>query len=172
MKFYEINSEIQATLDAYLEIDGNLVDSETGEVLEEAAAVAVAQRLEELQVAKEEKLESIACWIKGMDAEEAAIKAEEKNLAARRKALENKRDRIFQFLQRMLDGEKISSPRVKVSYRKTTSVNILNLSEIPTSYKRVKTIEEPDKNAIKEAIKAGETVPGAELVDGVSMSIK
>ena len=172
MKFYEINSEIQATLDAYLEIDGNLVDSETGEVLEEAAAVAVAQRLEELQVAKEEKLESIACWIKGLDAEEAAIKAEEKNLAARRKALENKRDRIFQFLQRMLDGEKISSPRVKVSYRKTTSVNILNLSEIPTSYKRVKTIEEPDKNAIKEAIKAGETVPGAELVDGVSMSIK
>lgn len=173
MKFYEIEQKLDEILSKYAYFDAEtLVNPETGEIVEEEEAQRVFSELEDLQMEKEQKLENIACWIKGMDAEEAAIKVEEKNLATRRKTLENKRNRIFEFLQRMLDGAKINSPRVKVNYRKTTSVNVIDLAEIPKNFKRVKVTEEADKAAIKEAFKAGEPVPGAELVEGVSMSIK
>ena len=172
MKLYEINQALESILSNYLYFGDSFVDAETGEVLEDDAAKVMLTELNDLQMAREEKLENLACWIKSMDADVAAIKNEEKNLAQRRKSLENKRERIFTFLYQSLDGEKINSPRVKVSYRKTAAVDVFNMSEIPDAFKRIKTIEEPDKTAIKEAIKAGEEVPGAALVERLSMSIK
>ena len=59
---YEINSEILACLEA--------VDLETGELLE-------WERLEELQVEKEQKLEGVALYIKDLLGDAAKIKAEE-----------------------------------------------------------------------------------------------
>lgn len=172
MKLYEINSALESILSNYLYFGDAMVDAETGEVLEDEAAALVIKELNDLQLAKSEKLENIACWIKGMDADITAMKTEEKNLSARRKALENKRERVFNWLYESLDGEKITSPRVKVSYRKTAAVDVFNMSEIPDAFKRIKTIEEPDKTAIKEAIKAGDEVPGAALVEHLNMSIK
>ena len=172
MKLYEINQALESILSNYLYFGDSFVDAETGEVLEEDAAKAVLAELNDLQMAREEKLENLACWIKSMDADVAAIKNEEKNLAQRRRSLENKRERIFTFLYQNLDGEKINSPRVKVSYRKTASVDVFNMADLPDEYRRVKITEEADKTAIKEAIKAGEEVSGATLVERLSMSIK
>lgn len=172
MKLYEINSALESILSNYLYFGDTMVDAETGEVLEDEAAALVIKELNDLQLAKSEKLENIACWIKGMDADITAMKTEEKNLSARRKALENKRERVFNWLYESLDGEKITSPRVKVSYRKTTSVEVTDLSEIPDTFRRVKVTEEADKAAIKDAYKAGELVPGTQLVERLSMSIK
>ena len=172
MKLYEINQALESILSNYLYFGDSFVDAETGEVLEEDAANMVLSELNNLQMAREEKLENLACWIKGMDADVAAMKNEEKNLTQRRKSLENKRERIFNFLYENLNGEKITSPRVKVSYRKTAAVEITDLSEIPDTFRRVKITEEADKTAIKEAIKAGDEVPGATLVERLSMSIK
>ena len=172
MKLYEINQALESILSNYLYFGDSFVDAETGEVLEDEAAEVVLAELRNLQMAREEKLENLACWIKGMDADVVAMKNEEKNLTQRRKSLENKRERIFNFLYENLNGEKITSPRVKVSYRKTAAVDVFNMSEIPDAFKRIKTIEEPDKTAIKEAIKAGDEVPGAALVERLSMSIK
>lgn len=172
MKLYEINQALESILSNYLYFGDSFVDAETGEVLEDEAAEVVLAELRNLQMAREEKLENLACWIKGMDADVVAMKNEEKNLTQRRKSLENKRERIFNFLYENLNGEKITSPRVKVSYRKTAAVDVFNMSEIPDAFKRIKTIEEPDKTAIKEAIKDGDEVPGAALVERLSMSIK
>lgn len=173
MKLYEINSALDAILSNYLYFGDTMVDADTGEVLDDDAAALVIKELDDLQLAREEKLENIACWVKGMDADVNALKAEEKNLSARRKALENKRERVFAWLYENLNGEKISSPRVKVSYRKTQSVDVVDLSAIPDSYIRIKTIEEPDKTAIKENYKqTGEVVPGTQIVERLSMSIK
>lgn len=173
MKLHEINQALEDILNDYIYLDDDqIVDANTGEVLEGSEADEVINRLLDLQMEREIKLENIACWVKGLDAEVNAIKDEEKNLGARRRSLERKRERIFTFLYQSLDGEKINSPRVKVSYRKTAAVDVFNMSEIPDAFKRIKTIEEPDKTAIKEAIKAGEEVPGAALVERLSMSIK
>lgn len=173
MKFYEINKGLDEILTRFIFLDDDqVVDADTGEILADTEADVIMAELENLQMAKEEKRENIACWIKGMDAEVAAIKEEEKRLALRRKMLENKRERIFNFLFMELNGDKVSSPRVKVSYRKTTSVEVTNMDELPDEYRRVKITEEADKTAIKEAFKAGVPVVGAKLVERLSMSIK
>ena len=65
-----------------------LVDPETGEIMD-------GEAFDQLQMERETKLENIALWIKNLKAENAAIRQEEKALAERRKAGENKVERIF-----------------------------------------------------------------------------
>ena len=50
----------------------NLVDEETGEVVD-------IEALEALEMERDKKVSNIACWIKQLDAEAEAIKAEKKN---------------------------------------------------------------------------------------------
>ena len=57
-----------------------------------------------------------------------------------------------------------------ISFRKTTSVDVQDLEVLPDEYVKVK--KEADKTAIKQAIKLGVIVPGAELVNGRSMTIR
>ena len=59
---YEIN---QAIIDCMVEN----TDMETGEILD-------VQQLDALQMQLEDKLEGIGCWIKNLEAEAAAYKAE------------------------------------------------------------------------------------------------
>ena len=61
----------------------NLVDEETGEVVD-------IEALEALEMERDRKVSNIACWIKQLDAEAEAIKAEKKKLADRQTAKENK----------------------------------------------------------------------------------
>ncbi len=51
------------------------------------------------------------------------------------------------------------------------SVKVIDSNEIPSEYIEVKVTEQPDKTAIKNALKAGEKVKGAELVAGESSLI-
>lgn len=160
MKLYEINAELEALLEQ--------VDSETGELTCDMDA------LEALMIARDEKLEGMALYVKNMDAEAAAIKAEEKALADRRKALESKAERTRVFLQDALSGETIKTARVVVSYRRSEAVEIRDPDFILYADPKFLTQKNPDinKTAIKAAIKAGEIVPGAELVTRQNMSIK
>lgn len=160
MKLYEINAELEALLEQ--------VDPETGELICDMDA------LEALTIARDEKLEGLALYIKNMDAEAAAIKAEEKALGDRRKALENKAERTKAFLQEALSGETIKTARVVVSYRRSEAVEIRDPDFILYADPKFLTQKNPDINklAIKAAIKAGEIVPGAELVTRQNMSIK
>ena len=97
MSIYDINKAIVA-----------LVDMETGEVSDE-------QALDALQMARDEKIENIGCYLKDTLAEAKAIKEEEDNLAARRKAVENRAERLKNLLAYALRGEKWNSPRPKVT---------------------------------------------------------
>lgn len=172
MKLYEINKELDEILSRYAYMDTDLVDTETGEVLEEEAANEVMASLAQLQMAKEEKRENIACWIKSMDAEIKALKEEEKNLEKRRYMLTNRRENVFSFLQGELQGEKLVSPRVRVTFRRSVSVNPYDMDALPDEYKSIKTTVSADKKLIGDALKNGVEVPGAELVEKINMSIK
>lgn len=161
MTLYEIKNEIINAIE-------NAVDPETGEISDNMYAY-----LDELTLARDEKAENIALWIKNLDADAKAIKEEAKALAARAKAAENKAERLKSYLGYCLGGDKLSTPRVAISYRKSQKVEVdeNRLAEIPEQYLRHKD-PEVDKTAVKEALKAGETVPGCTLVDNVSMIIK
>ena len=155
MTVYEIDSAIQACM---------AVNEETGEVTFDEGLFA------QLQMERERKLENLCCWVKDLTAEAKAIREEEKNLADRRKAIESKAEKLADWLQRILDGQKLETARCKVSYRKSESVTIADEEIIPIDFCIIKTA--PDKAAIKAALKSGEEVPGAVLETNYNMTIK
>lgn len=106
MKLYEIDNQIQALL------DGMGVDEATGEVVLDVEALAA------LQLERQTKLEGIALYIKDITAFADDIRAEEKALAERRKALEAKAERLKGYLASALGGEKLETARVRVSVGK------------------------------------------------------
>ena len=149
------------------EIDQKLldcIDLETGEILNE-------ERLNELQMERSEKLEKVALWIKELNAEADALKAEKQAFADRQKAAENKAESLKKWLANALAGEKFKTTKVMVSFRKTKSVEVSDIFALDENYVKY---SEPtaDKAAIKKAIEAGEIVKGAQLVEGTSISIK
>jgi hypothetical protein len=153
MTLYEINAAIT-----------DCVDAETGEVID-------FERLVALNMEREAKLENIALWIKDLTAEAAAIKAEKMKLAERQAAAENKAESLKEFLSEQLGGQKFSTARCAVSFRRTKSVNVTDLWKIPEEYLKYSD-PTPDKKALGEALKAGQTIEGAELVEKLSTIIK
>lgn len=160
MKLYEINAQLEELL--------NQVDPETGELICDMDA------LEALSVERDEKLEGLALYCKNLTAKAEAIRNEEKTLAERRRSLENKVERAKGFLAEQLAGQKFSTPKVAVSYRKSEQVEISMAFFTEESNERFLRFKDPeaDKTAIKNALKAGETVPGAELVSKMNMILK
>lgn len=153
MTLYEINEQIAACIDA-----------ETGEVID-------LDRLTELHMEREQKLENVALWIKELNAEAAAIKAEKDKLAERQKTAENKAERLKTWLSEQLNGQKFSTARCAVTFRKSKSVNVTDIWKLPEDYLRYSD-PTPDKKALKVALESGETIEGAEIVENVSTIIK
>ena len=158
MKLYEIDNAIL-----------NCIDTETGEVID-------IDKLNELQLERDTKIENVACWIKDLKAEAEAIKAEKLALAERQKAAENKAESLKKWLAYALDGEKFSTARCSVSFKKTEAVEVTEcgLEALMKEHDELLTYKapEPDKKAIKQAIKDGLNVDGVQLVQNVSTIIK
>lgn len=162
MTLYEIDKAIQEALEG-------AVDPESGEIIDEELLAAYDQ----LRMDRDQKVENIGLFIKNLEADAAAIKAEAKNLTARAKAAENKAEHLRNYMQFCLNGQKFQSPRLSVSFRRSQKVEVdqNRLFEIPDDYLRYKD-PEVDKKRVSEALKAGEDIPGCTLVDSVSMIIK
>lgn len=141
------------------------VDAETGEML-------TADEVALLEMERADKIEGWGLWLKNQYAMITALKAEEDNLKERRRKLERKVQNSQEAYQSYLGGEKVNTPRLSVNYRKTQSVDVYDEEALPPEYKRTKTITEPDKLTIKDAIRHGMNIPGAQLVEKQSMMIK
>ena len=112
MTLYEID---QAILDC--------VDMETGEVID-------VEKLDELQLAKEEKIGNIAAFIKNLTAESKALKEEEDALAARRKSADKKIKSLKDYLSSALAGQKFKDSRCSIYFSKSApSVHFPNDDE-------------------------------------------
>lgn len=144
----------------------NLVDPETGEITDFEA-------LDNLTIARDEKIENVALWIKNLVAEAKAIREEEKSLAERRKAAENKAESLEQYLDQTLSGEKFSTAKVAISYRKSKAVEIADEATfIKAGAYLVPQDPKIDRKAISDALKTGAIVNGAELVERNNIQIK
>lgn len=164
MKIFEIEAAIERAIESLLDS----VNEETGEVDQQKA-----DELEALKEEREKKLEGVGCYIKNLDAEIDALKAEEDKLKKRRKTAENKRNRLCEFLKMHIPAdEKIKSPRVIISFRKSAKVEITNEEDIPAKFCELVYETKIDKVAITKAIKEGEAVSGCELVESYNLQIK
>lgn len=154
---------------ALIEAWESAIDPETGELNETLLAA-----FEALQMERDTKIENIGCWIKNLTADAEALKAEAKAMTERAKAAEKKADSLKRYLTAALAGEKFQSTRCAISWRRSVSVEIddAEIPELPEQYIRTKTTIEPDKTAIKDALKAGEVIEGCRLVEKQSIQIK
>lgn len=170
MNIYQINAQIEQ-LESACE-DGLLIDEETGELL------TFGDALNQLRMAREEKIENVALWVKNLTAEAAAIAAEEESLAKRRKAAEAKAESLKGYLVSALmreDGtaEKFSTARCAVSVRKNPArVTISDEKLIPGEFFTETVTRKADKMQIKEVLARGIDVPGARLEQTRSVMIK
>jgi len=134
--------------------------------------------LESLSGDLEEKATNTAFLIRNLEANAAAIKDAEAAMAARRKALENRAARVKDWVlaNMMLAGvQKIECPYFKVSVRDNpAAVEVYEPGLIPAEFMRQPEPPPPavDKTAIKEALKAGQDVPGCKLTVGKRLEIK
>ena len=153
MKLYEINQSIL-----------ECIDNETGEIID-------ADKLNELQIAKDEKLENLALWYKDLLAEANALKEEKETFAEREKAAKNKAESIKNYLSHVLNGENFKTTKCALSFRKSEKTVIDDMYSIPESFLKY---SEPkaDLTEIKKAIKNGEEIKGAHLEETQNIQIK
>ncbi len=155
MNLYEIN---QAILDC--------VDMETGEIIDE-------ERLAELRLEKDTKIENVALWIKNLKAEEKAIKEEEQKFRQRRTAITNKMNSLKGYLREALGYSKFKTAKVSIYYQNRQSVDIadgLDLSKLDESLVRVS--YEPRKTEMKKALEDGVEIDGVTLVTNTSVVVR
>lgn len=129
----------------------------------------IRDTLEGLSGDLEKKATNVAFFVRNLEATADQIKQAEAGMAARRKAMENRAERIREYLKGSMEYAgitEISCPHFKLAIRKNPpSVVIDAESQIPSDYmtQPVAPPPAPDKKLIAKAIKDGFTVPGAHL---------
>lgn len=141
---------------------------------EDANVETLEKALKEVEDGIENKAENIAKLIRHIDSDIDALRAEEKRLAQRRRALENKKKSIKDYLEMQLKAmeiDKVKTPLFTVSIQKNPpSVRIIDEDKIPEDYLRyTKSISRRD---VLQALKDGEEIPGAELKQTRSLRIR
>ena len=160
MNLYEIASQYRAVLEMEPENDDELA--------------AQMNALDELGGELTVKAENIVRYMRNLSSEADALKAEEDKLYQKRKAIENKHDRLKNYLavQLYLAGiRELKAGIFKLRFQPTTpAISIIDESAIPEKFWIVK--REVSKASIKDAIKAGEEVPGIEIQRGETLVIR
>lgn len=165
MTLYELTAEYEALLAAL----------ENNEIPEEA----INDTLDALAGDIKQKADSIACALKNLDAEISAITAEENRLASRRKQKQAAYVRLETYIANELSRigiDKIETPRNKISFRRSEKVVCSDsfLSWAMSERDDLLTYPAPKPNLteIKNAIRNGETIPGATIQTNHNIQIR
>lgn len=130
--------------------------------------------LEMLEMERDKKVENIALLIKNYRADAAALKAEKDSFAKRQKQAENKANSLMNYLESALNGEKFSTDKCAISWRKTTKIVLDSDKTVYDIEPRYLRLGEPElnKDEIKKALAAGVQVEGVHQENGLSMTVK
>jgi len=161
MNLYEISNELNKALINGVDSDGCIIEG-------------FESLIDELSMAKEEKLINCALYIKNETAFCDMLKLEEESLSARRKAIEKRIEWMKKYvLSHIEEGKKIESHQALISTRKSESIEILNEELIPKELcKHIPESYKADKSLIKKALKAGNEIEGAKIVKNLNLQIK
>lgn len=122
-----------------------------------------------------QKAENVCAYIRNCEAYADTIRAEEVRLANKRQALQKKAEKLTSYLEAMMFMTGQSDIRAGIFDLKIVknppSITVLNEAEVPQEY-YIQQAPLLSKQAIKEAIKAGISVPGIEVVQNERLRIK
>jgi hypothetical protein len=163
MRLFEISHDYRTVLNRVDDAEGVLDDT-------------LEADLDAIAGAMEEKVEAVVVVMRELDAEAAALKAEEQRLAARRKAREANAERLRAYTARCMGlagTRKIATGLAVVSLRASTSVVVDCAPEaLPAEYQRTKTTVDADKVALKKALEDGAAIQGVSLVTSDSLQVR
>ena len=164
MHLYEISKNLQALL---LSVEALQMDAPDDDHYE-----AVAEELNKLQGDLKAKACDVACVVKGLLAEAAAVREEERRLAERRGIIERRAEYLKRYLGSHLEpGEKFGDARVQIGWRSSASVEVdCDPAVLPPQYQRVKI--EADKATLTQVLKAGHAIEGVRLIEKRNIQIK
>lgn len=168
MNLFNIDKNVYELIENGFNAD--CLDVETGEV-----DVAKAETyFEDLVLDRDVKLENYGKYIKNLEAEITALKEQEDSFKARR---EQKARRVEALKKAVLNSmllfgdKKFERTDVLFTTRESQKVEV-DMDVLSAEYTRVKTTIEADKTKLKNALKNGETINGAQLVTNYTLTVK
>ena len=165
---YNISNDLKKI---YEDLDnGNGIDLETGEIKPE-----IMQQLSISRNELETKAVDYGYVIKAFDDEIDIIDREIERLEERKAYVKKNKERMKTIVSSAMEEfgiNKIKSETLQLSFRKSESVDVFDESLVDEKFKKVKTEISFDKTAIKNAIKNGEDVQGAKIVEKNNLQIK
>ena len=166
LNLYRIGAETQQLYERVIDT----LDSETGEVDLEAVTALEVKKEEFAAVAI-----NYATVIRMIGARKIEAEAEIERLTAIKNKLGQVVDRMKNELSMACQGlgfDKINGLTAAISFRKSEQTIIDNAEMLPSEFVKEKITYAPDKTAIKNAIKAGQDVPGAHIETLNNIQIK
>jgi hypothetical protein len=144
--------------------------------LEESGGEASPEIQEQLAITREQlkhKSLNYVHYIKKLEQDLELAKVYEEQVAAFKK---RKQKTIERLKESLLDAAKffgdIETEIFTIKTRKSESVEITDESALPMFVYKTETVRKIDKAKIKEAIKAGQQISGAEIRTNLNLSIK
>ena len=162
MTFHDIQEEIR-----------NILDVPAEDITPEMTAL-FDDYINELADQEATKVDNLGQFLRLESASIEALEAEGKRLLARAKTRKNGIAYLkMRYLQTMEAAglKKVKGQVYTMSVRSTDVVRITDEQTLPEEYIRTKVINEPDKVALKAALKDGAVIPGAELAKSYSLQV-
>lgn len=162
MSLYQITKELEDALNSFE------IDEETGEVLMDF------EKIEALNLAKEEKITNIGFVVLNLRAEQTALQERKKELDKRIKSIDSRLERINDYLKNCLNGEPFKCVDFEIKFSKSERVEITPDFFNNQDNKKYFKYKEPEANKteIKKALKLGVFIEGASLVPHQNMNLK
>lgn len=158
MNIYELTEE-------FIKIQSLIEDNE-GELSEE-----IEKLLEIHGENFRDKALNYSKFIRQLNLEAELLEKEEKRLyaakVAKTKLADKLKNNLSEFMK-LTNMDKVDLGLFKLSFRKASAVNIID--EVPDSFMRI--VKSPDKTLIAQAIKDGEAVPFAEILETKHLQIR
>jgi hypothetical protein len=121
------------------------------------------------------KSENYAYITKQFDGEMDIIDNEIKRLQQARKSREKTIQRLKDTIELAMltfDVNKIETPLIKISFRKSESVEVSDVNDLPNEFKVIKLTETADKLKIKDALKSGVFISGCSIKSNRNLQIR
>ena len=164
MKLYEIKNGMIDTLDIFLEGEQTEADRENYNYI-----------MDYLKEELKSKSSELIKYIRNLELENTVTKLEIERLEDLKKGKERKIKSIKNYIKGILldlDKKKVETELGNLNLRKTTSVEITDITKIPREYLVVKEEVTPSKKLIGDSLKKNILIDGAVLKEDYSVLIK
>ncbi|WP_314347072.1 siphovirus Gp157 family protein [Fusobacterium massiliense] len=168
MNFYDVTKDYIERM----ELLEQGINAETGEMTDNTNQLAIWN--EELTKDLKEKSSNVIAVVRNQELTIEALDNEIKRLKAMKDGIENRLDKFKAYIKNAMitnNIEKIDTNLGSIKFTKSTSTEIYDESLIDKKFIETVTTEKISKEKIKKALKSGEEVQGARLVENKNLKI-